>query len=36
MLYDGDIVLGGGRIARAPVGAASDSRGPDAVMAASA
>ncbi len=37
VLYDGDIMLGGGRIARAPgLGASSDPRGPEAVMAASA
>ena len=36
VLYDGDIVLGGGRIARDPAGASSDTRGSEAVMAASA
>jgi tRNA-uridine 2-sulfurtransferase len=36
VLYDGDIVLGGGRIARGPARASSDPLGSEAVMAASA
>ena len=36
VLYDDDVVLGGGRIARDPAGASSDTRGSETVMAASA